>query len=87
MVNKMNGKGVFTWIDGRRYIGEYVDDKKEGEGVFEWYNINKIFLLIIYSIINLGLMVVNISEDGKMVNSMEKVFSLQQMGNLLISKL
>jgi len=30
MNNKMEGHGVFTWPDGRRYEGEYVDDKKEG---------------------------------------------------------
>ena len=32
----MDGKGVFTWPDGRRYEGEYKDDKKEGYGIFEW---------------------------------------------------
>lgn len=32
----MNGKGVFTWLDGRKYVGEYFDDKKHGQGVFEW---------------------------------------------------
>ena len=32
----MDGRGVFTWPDGRKYEGEYKDDKKEGYGVFEW---------------------------------------------------
>ena len=32
----MHGKGVFTWSDGRRYDGEYYDDKKSGYGVFTW---------------------------------------------------
>lgn len=32
----MHGKGIFTWRDGRKYEGEYVDDKKEGKGVFTW---------------------------------------------------
>ena len=32
----MDGTGVFTWSDGRKYEGEYVDDKKEGHGVFTW---------------------------------------------------
>lgn len=40
----MDGKGViiyiiiqvFTWNDGRKYNGEYKDDKKHGYGVFEW---------------------------------------------------
>ena len=32
----MHGKGTFTWADGRRYIGEYADDKKKGYGEFIW---------------------------------------------------
>jgi hypothetical protein len=32
----MEGYGVFTWPDGRKYQGEYVDDKKEGKGEFFW---------------------------------------------------
>lgn len=32
----MDGKGEFTWSDGRKYVGEYVDDKKQGYGVFSW---------------------------------------------------
>ena len=32
----MNGKGVFEWPDGRKYEGEYKNDKKEGHGVFTW---------------------------------------------------
>ena len=32
----MEGYGVFTWPDGRRYEGEYIDDKKEGRGTFFW---------------------------------------------------
>jgi hypothetical protein len=27
---------VFTWSDGRKYEGEYKDDKKHGYGVFDW---------------------------------------------------
>lgn len=34
--NKMEGRGTFTWQDGRLYEGEYKDDKKEGYGVFKW---------------------------------------------------
>ena len=30
----MNGKGVFTWTDGRRYEGQYRDDQKEGFGTY-----------------------------------------------------
>jgi len=32
----MHGKGVFTWLDGRKYEGEYYDDKKHGKGTFTW---------------------------------------------------
>ena len=32
----MHGKGTFTWSDGRKYIGEYNEDKKHGNGVFTW---------------------------------------------------
>ena len=32
----MHYKGVFKWPDGREYIGEYVNDKKEGYGEFRW---------------------------------------------------
>ena len=32
----MNGKGVMTFPDGTRYEGEYVDDKKHGEGELKW---------------------------------------------------
>jgi len=32
----MHGRGVFSWKDGRKYTGEYVEDKKSGHGTFEW---------------------------------------------------
>ena len=32
----MEGEGIFTWEDGRKYHGEYVNDKKCGSGTFEW---------------------------------------------------
>ena len=32
----MHGRGIFTWSDGRKYEGEYIDDKKEGHGIFTW---------------------------------------------------
>lgn len=27
---------MFTWLDGRKYEGEYKDDKKHGYGEFKW---------------------------------------------------
>lgn len=32
----MDGSGTFIWADGRKYVGQYLDDKKHGEGTFEW---------------------------------------------------
>ena len=32
----MHGKGVFKWSDGRKYEGDYFEDKKHGIGHFEW---------------------------------------------------
>lgn len=32
----MEGRGIETWSDGRRYEGEYKNGKKDGEGTFEW---------------------------------------------------
>lgn len=32
----MDGVGVYTWADGRKYEGEYKEDKKHGYGVYIW---------------------------------------------------
>ena len=32
----MHGKGTYTWSDGRKYEGDYVNDKKEGLGTYTW---------------------------------------------------
>merc|ERR1712139_530121 len=34
--NQMHGKGIFTWTNGRQYMGEYRHDQKEGYGWFKW---------------------------------------------------
>lgn len=34
----MHGKGVYTWKDGRKYEGDYFDDKKHGYGIYIWVN-------------------------------------------------
>ena len=31
-MNKMHGRGLFKWPDGRMYDGEYMNDKKHGKG-------------------------------------------------------
>lgn len=32
----MHGSGIFTWPDGRKYEGEYSNDKKHGIGTYTW---------------------------------------------------
>ena len=32
----MHGEGIYTWPDGRKYLGEYSRDKKEGYGTYYW---------------------------------------------------
>jgi len=32
----MHGKGNYLWGDGRRYEGEYLNDKKHGFGKYVW---------------------------------------------------
>jgi hypothetical protein len=32
----MDGYGIYMWKDGRKYFGEYLDDKKNGYGVYLW---------------------------------------------------
>lgn len=34
--NKMNGKGTFTFPDGKMYIGEYKNDLRHGYGTMHW---------------------------------------------------
>jgi hypothetical protein len=31
---KMHYRGIYSWPDGRKYEGEYLDDKKDGFGIF-----------------------------------------------------
>lgn len=32
----MEGVGCYSWSDGRKYEGEYEEDKKNGFGVYQW---------------------------------------------------
>ena len=32
----MEGRGIETWADGRRYEGDFKHGKKDGEGTFYW---------------------------------------------------
>ena len=36
MNNKIHGKGLYCWSDGRKYEGEYLEDKKHGFGIYTW---------------------------------------------------
>ena len=33
-----HGKGTYFYINGDKYVGEFVDYKKEGKGIFTWAN-------------------------------------------------
>ena len=32
----MEGVGIYQWTDGRRYEGQYKEDKKSGFGIYHW---------------------------------------------------
>ena len=32
----MHGKGIYSWPDGRKYDGDYKEDKKHGIGTYTW---------------------------------------------------
>jgi hypothetical protein len=32
----MHGQGVYSWADGRKYEGDYKDDKKHGYGIYTY---------------------------------------------------
>ena len=34
----MNGKGTFTWSDGRKYVGGFQNDLKHGYGILTYSN-------------------------------------------------
>jgi hypothetical protein len=40
----MHGFGEFEWKDGKKYIGYYLNDKKEGFGIYYWQNPNKAYI-------------------------------------------
>ena len=32
----MHGFGVLAWKDGKKYEGEFINDKRDGTGTFSW---------------------------------------------------
>jgi hypothetical protein len=32
----MHGQGTYEWPDGRKYVGSYENDQKEGIGKYYW---------------------------------------------------
>jgi hypothetical protein len=40
----MHGYGEFYWKDGKIYVGYYVNDKKEGFGIYYWSNPGRAYL-------------------------------------------
>lgn len=69
---------VFTWVDGRKYEGEYYDDKKHGQGKFTWPDVNYYYYKLQYNNINCIVIFVfrveYIKVLGKMVNNMVKEY-------------
>lgn len=59
----MNGKGKMVLKDGTLYVGEYLDDKKHGQGKLSW----RIILLSISQLIQ-DLM----KEDGNKASRVEQ---------------
>ena len=40
----MHGYGEFSWKDGKKYVGFYKNDKKDGFGIYYWEAPNKIYI-------------------------------------------
>ena len=38
----VSGKGTYTYKSGAFYKGEWLDDKKSGQGVFDWKDGSKL---------------------------------------------
>jgi len=32
----MHGYGILKWKDGKKYEGDFINDKREGTGTFTW---------------------------------------------------
>jgi hypothetical protein len=43
-MNAMSGYGEFYWKDGKRYKGFYLNDKKEGFGIYYWCEPSRIYI-------------------------------------------
>ena len=59
----MDGRGIYTWPDGRKYDGSYVKDKKQGYGVYLWPDGRSKYIKIYMQ---------NMMVIGKMGNNLEK---------------
>lgn len=86
----MHGKGLYTWKDGRRYEGEYHNDKKH-------VKIKEIYIIIMFINIDIfirgmgyidGLMEENMKGNGRMVNNMdlENIFCQMELKGLGIGR-
>ena len=87
----MNGMGVITYKDGRRYAGEWKDNQMSGKGVYSWrdgrkyegyYFYDKKVFLVNLLIFSMDLELLhgptggNMRDNGNSENKMEKVTSI-----------
>jgi len=35
-MNKINGLGIYNWLDGRQFEGDWCDNNMEGYGIYRW---------------------------------------------------
>jgi hypothetical protein len=40
----LNGYGEFRWKDGRKYMGEFINNEREGFGIHKWPNTMKAYI-------------------------------------------
>lgn len=36
MENRISGKGAYTWLDGRKYEGDWLNNNMHGKGIYTW---------------------------------------------------
>ena len=71
----MNGLGIFKWGDGRKYIGMFNNDKRNGFGIYFWNNPLKIYVGFWFNGVQNGL--------GKIYTSFKERYFMWNNGKIL----